>query len=924
MEIDIIFESTTDLVDMIEQHNDIVGQLSERKKKKCRIHATDSYGSIVKKCARAYHYGAYFYPLVTRVLGNVDNDNDADDNADGDGGTVSEAMSSTERVRKYYRKHPEKVRAYLRKTAKDRSARNRDRRKAVKKYGKSKMKNHDVHHPKGPHGGSWRLAKKDHGPDKKKKTNENFIMEGGAENNEIHPAIISHPCNLEIVHHSINESKGIKNSMLYEELIMNIKQFDEIHNQKTLLMCGGAAGHLAHPYEDVDLTFAEIKQMIDRSLVGQLDTEGPVTEKLDGQNIAFTVRDGKVIFARNKGHVKNRGENGLNAIQLAQKFGGRGEIEKAFTATAEDIEEAINGMSEEEINNIFGNGRRFMNSEIIYSGTQNVIPYDKNVIIFHGTIEYDDDGNEVNRSLEHGDELAEAINRTGRSQQKTFNIGKHHAIAFDAEESEEYRQLSERLQSAVNTLAEKYNLADNATIGQYLLKYWTDKTQEFVKKHNIRVDREQFKGLIKRWALDDKTLKLTALEPETRKAIRDFEATELQKERVEARKPVEFPILIAGTYAIKRASNLLSANNPDALRKLKSALEDTIKQIRDSKDGEQLRALNKQLKRLKELGMDNMVPSEGIVFIHNGKPYKFTGTFAPVNQIMGTLKFVKEKKEPKQEKGKKIVIFTGRFQPFHKGHYSVYKALVDKFGEENVYIATSNSMDPVKSPFSFVQKKEIMTKMFGINPDKVQQVKNPYKPEEILSRFPDDTQYITAVSQKDAERLDNGGKYFKPYKERDSEVKGYKDGGYFIVAPEFQLNVMGKNISGTQMRAVMGSDISDAAKKKLFQAVYGGFDQHIFDTIVSVTRSAEKAKQSGESKPKTNSTSKPKEPVAGDTKQKQPQPEEPKSQRHKIDPKATIINPKTKKKILVHTALSYPKDHPAYKVAQDYIKNSRG
>ena len=85
---------------------------------------------------------------------------------------ITEADSSTERVRRYYKRHPGKVKAYLRKTQDDRVARNRDRKKAEKKYGESKMKNHDVHHPNGAQNGNWRLAKKDHGRDKKEKKNE--------------------------------------------------------------------------------------------------------------------------------------------------------------------------------------------------------------------------------------------------------------------------------------------------------------------------------------------------------------------------------------------------------------------------------------------------------------------------------------------------------------------------------------------------------------------------------------------------------------------------------------------------------------------------------------------------------------------------------------------------------------------------------
>lgn len=79
----------------------------------------------------------------------------------------NEADSPTERTRRYNRKNKKKVRAYLKRTQDDRVARNRDRAKAVKRHGESKMRNHDVHHPNGPQNGGARLAKKDHGPDKK-------------------------------------------------------------------------------------------------------------------------------------------------------------------------------------------------------------------------------------------------------------------------------------------------------------------------------------------------------------------------------------------------------------------------------------------------------------------------------------------------------------------------------------------------------------------------------------------------------------------------------------------------------------------------------------------------------------------------------------------------------------------------------------
>jgi len=73
-------------------------------------------------------------------------------------------------TRRYNARHPGKVKAYLRKTTKARVARNKARRKAVKKHGKAYMSNKDVHHPNGTSSKKTRIVKKDHGPDKKKKT----------------------------------------------------------------------------------------------------------------------------------------------------------------------------------------------------------------------------------------------------------------------------------------------------------------------------------------------------------------------------------------------------------------------------------------------------------------------------------------------------------------------------------------------------------------------------------------------------------------------------------------------------------------------------------------------------------------------------------------------------------------------------------
>ena len=133
-----------------------------------------------------------------------------------------------------------------------------------------------------------------------------------------------------------------------------------------------------------------------------------------------------------------------------------------------------------------------------------------------------------------------------------------------------------------------------------------------------------------------------------------------------------------------------------------------------------------------------------------------------------------------------------------------------------------------------------MMKMFGIPDDKVVQVKSPYAPKELTSQLPPGTTTVFALSEKDADRL-SGGKYFQPYDSQSSNA-GFDEKGYVMIAPEMQLQLQGKNISGTQVRALLGNpSISDKAKQEIFTMIYGKFDPEIFKKIVKTTTDSEEA-----------------------------------------------------------------------------------
>ena len=102
-----------------------------------------------------------------------------------------------------------------------------------------------------------------------------------------------------------------------------------------------------------------------------------------------------------------------------------------------------------------------------------------------------------------------------------------------------------------------------------------------------------------------------------------------------------------------------------------------------------------------------------------------------------------------------VAVYPGRFHVFHRGHQAVYDHLVNQFGAENVYIATSAKQNDTDSPFTFADKIAMMTKM-GVPASRIIQVTNPYKIKEMVTTLGlDETtdHLVYALGAKDAERF---------------------------------------------------------------------------------------------------------------------------------------------------------------------------
>jgi hypothetical protein len=195
-----------------------------------------------------------------------------------------------------------------------------------------------------------------------------------------------------------------------------------------------------------------------------------------------------------------------------------------------------------------------------------------------------------------------------------------------------------------------------------------------------------------------------------------------------------------------------------------------------------------------------------------------------------------------ENKGNVLVVYPGRFQPFHKGHRAVYDFLVKNYGHNNVFIATSNKVEPPKSPFSFADKQEFI-KLTGINLDRVVESTQPYKAEEITRNYdPTVTKLIFAVSEQDmAEdprfkswtKKDGSPTYFQPMPADTTAMQSFDRHGYIMVVPTFNFTVLGQPMrSATEVRAQFAS-ANPATQKKIVMDLFGSFNENVLRIMQS-------------------------------------------------------------------------------------------
>ena len=211
------------------------------------------------------------------------------------------------------------------------------------------------------------------------------------------------------------------------------------------------------------------------------------------------------------------------------------------------------------------------------------------------------------------------------------------------------------------------------------------------------------------------------------------------------------------------------------------------------------------------------------------------------------MKLLRELLKEQDDSKMLAVVYGGRFQPFHRGHAAVYEHLCKLFGKNRVWIASSNkvNMDPANgdvSPLTFDERKEVMVRMFGIDPEHIVQCKNPaFSPAEVLAMYKGPTVCVMAVGKKDEERYKES-KFFAPYPVEHGVPQSFKKVRQGLEdtseAPKMYYLVMkdeAGSMSGTKARQIISkldADSSLADRKASFKQVFGKYDELVYELLV--------------------------------------------------------------------------------------------
>lgn len=377
---------------------------------------------------------------------------------------------------------------------------------------------------------------------------------------------------------------------------------------------GGAAKHMMQLYHDHELSFDEMLDIFQLAASGEIE----FTEKLDGMNIVFTWSPITGLrFARNDGDIAS---GGMDRSSLAERFSGRGNVERAFLESYDALHSVLHGPS---LGGIFSGGRRWFSAEVLGPINPNIIHYSNKEIVLHNTNLHSNDEEFDSAFSRLLDSIVGNIPNSewsvrGPSKIKLNLMTKEefliHQIALenllervDSSEYAEYHTVSSFAQERIHQRLMNEGMSYDASLltSGRIVGNESCRDLRYLKK-TFPYQAAQIEAAVK----DEWNMFKWALEP-LAKIVDDF-----------------------GIALLRGVNSSHIRDNRAEVARLREVTSNEIDALKTVEEPKVRVFLEEHVAKLGSVSHID-TPIEGVVFKYNAKNYKFTGSFATANRILG-------------------------------------------------------------------------------------------------------------------------------------------------------------------------------------------------------------------------------------------------------------------------------------------------
>ena len=409
----------------------------------------------------------------------------------------------------------------------------------------------------------------------------------------------------------------------------------------------GRESHIWNLYEDLRMPLSGIIDIAKLALEGKLEN---AQEKVDGQNITFTVRDGVLRFFTKMSLVSDRDLNnasakiqsgkGMDLSLISEKYGDKPGIVAAFSMGYEALEPVALQFQD----SLFKNGDVVIVSGLITAVNPSTIIYDADTFRFIAPVSLTQEP--VNEEA-YGQFLQQA--RAATTEVFSMDSVPVAKLISDLETDDaEIETLVGDLESVVSDAGLSVG---SATVGDYVAA----RVEKLLREKYSFIPEEMIADVTNRFmtgkgAVANRLKKLVSIEDYQRFRQLDGLKSEVVAEAIV---PLEAVIQRLGVMIIDKLDLTLTASNQDDLRAFVRTARDAFSKGKILADEKTLERIRVALARLEENEELFTKATEGIVFTYNGNTYKLTGLFTPINRLRGFFDYDKKAdiQDDKEETG---------------------------------------------------------------------------------------------------------------------------------------------------------------------------------------------------------------------------------------------------------------------------------